>query len=242
MQEAEALIREQVLRHMRSSEHDALRATTYLSGLESVAPDVTPVSSGTTASFSVNLPSIDADTYRKYLRDSFELWRDVARPSGYHVHVSRLVDTINVSPFDELLSTRLAAVQHSLHFLDRRSLDKAIGDQLLSLFNEAQEEYPETSIPSPQTMISALTFFSKNRALRPPTLSLTPAGNVWAEWRRGRTHTAAFQFLRNGSINLAAIFSHPVETWREISVAGNFTDLQIAQLTGPSGLLSWLRR
>lgn len=147
------------------------------------------------------------------------------------------------SPFDELFVTRIDEAEYTLASeSSRQNLIPNLVVRLEDLIAAAKEEYPETKIPTPQSISSALTFFASNPQLREPTLSLTPGGNVWAEWRIGANRSAAIEFLRNGSLIIAAIYPDPVETWRRTSLAGNFSFRDVRTLMRRGGVLAWIRR
>jgi hypothetical protein len=147
------------------------------------------------------------------------------------------------SPFDELREDRVRLAKDVLrHATRERFAIPTIVQKLDALIDDAQEEFPETQIPSAQSIVSTLAFFMDHRNLQIAALSLTPSGNPWAEWHGDAERSAAIEFLPNGSIGLAAMFPDADEPWRRTSIAGNFGRREAGSLLHQFGSLHWIYR
>lgn len=146
------------------------------------------------------------------------------------------------SPFDELRSAKLLAAQMAIADFTRQlqGIWPQLVARLTTIVEATAEEYPESDIPTPQTIRSCLQFFAARPDLRGPALTATPSGNIWAEWRGAEGRRAALEFLRNGSLNLIALYPDEQEPWRMASFAANVSRRDAAEQIQPQTRFAWL--
>jgi hypothetical protein len=126
-----------------------------------------------------------------------------------------------LSPFDELLESKLGNARRAIQRLRSDGVPAAILEKLNGLIDAAEEEYPTADIPGEQSLASAAAFLRQHEHMCTPIYSLTPAGNVWLQWRADGGRVTAMQFLANGTANIVGSYPDPAEPWRRGSAALN---------------------
>ena len=145
------------------------------------------------------------------------------------------------SPFEELPDTRARRATALVEeWLAKRQVTASTAKRLLELINIAHEEYPETEIPSEESLLSTLRFFRGVRDhLRSPSITLTASSGVWIEWR-SNAKRAALEFKRDGSVNLAAFYPDPDQPMMPASFAGHYSWKSVSQEIRQKRGLEWL--
>jgi hypothetical protein len=146
------------------------------------------------------------------------------------------------STFDEVYASRLNAANSWLSRARATHQPRArreILDRLDDLLAETAQTGDE-DVPTRQSLDSAAEFFSSRSDLSQPMLSVTPNGNVWAEWAGANGRRVALEFLGNGSVNLAAIFPDSERMWRKDSFAANLSKAAASAQIRNNAELHWL--
>lgn len=149
---------------------------------------------------------------------------------------------VSGSPFEELHTSRIEAAHNWLvraHKLHIARAHTEILERLTNLLNEVAES-SEADVPTRQSLDSAVEFFSGRADLTDPMLSVTPSGNVWAEWVSAGNRRAALEFLGNGSVNLVAIFPDLQRRWRKDSIAANLSKSAVSDQIDQNTELHWM--
>jgi hypothetical protein len=145
-------------------------------------------------------------------------------------------------PFTEVLETKVREAHATIvEWQMRQHAQPALVQRLHELVASARDEYPETEIPNRRVLESALSFFRARRELQTPMFAVTSQGGVWAEWRGEQGRSAALEFVRNGSVNLAAFFPDPEQPLATGALSGVFTWKSAAKAVHSTETLRWMR-
>ena len=115
-----------------------------------------------------------------------------------------------------------------------------LANKLLTLFNDAKEEDPDSLGMSARSLQSFTDFLLSHTNLKCPTISLTPDYNIYASWRGQHNRVFSVHFLPNGDARFV-IFKpntrHPERTTRISGVAT--TDI-LMETVIPSHIEEWI--
>lgn len=122
---------------------------------------------------------------------------------------------------DEAVATAHLAIDDPSNGLTR---DVSLCTRLHELVAMAQEEYPETGIPSP-TAIGALGRLLAESAgtLRAPSISLLPSGALWLGWRSDGAR-AGMALFPDGSASLGLVLPGTVRK-SHVNFSGAFDEV-----------------
>ncbi len=126
----------------------------------------------------------------------------------------------------DLVSTEDDQTQELIHQIRRSpviSNQANLANQLITLFNFAKEESPNTLGISVNSISSFYDFLTMNSDIISPRLSLSPDHNIYATWKTDKRLFSA-HFLQYGDIHFVLFqpnYRHPK---RKIRISGLLTD------------------
>lgn len=133
------------------------------------------------------------------------------------------------SPFDDLIDVYHFAIRQAIDSIRRKaqiSHASRIADRLAYLREAAEEEADETR-PNPNSIRRFFEFLTLHKRLRYPDLSLTPDGEIYAQWRESADRQFSLVFLPDGTIHFVlfapnkgkpdmVVRIHGVESYRTV--------------------------
>ncbi len=129
------------------------------------------------------------------------------------------------SPFHAIDERRSEAEKVSeLIGLIRRSDElpfaKRLARRLEDLVRIAQEEEPDQSEISSESLRMVFGFLRGNTEFSEPGVVLTPSGNIRAQWRAAPNKLCAAEFLRDGRVNFVVFAPDPHDPHQTIRLSG----------------------
>ncbi len=115
-----------------------------------------------------------------------------------------------------------------------------LAKRLEYLAETSLEEYPDQAPISPQSLRSFIDFVRSIPNLVFPTVVLTPAGNIRAEWTKTRNKHLAIEFLPNGDVRFVVFVPDPKKPYKTARVSGLSTIDSIIRFVHPYGVLQWV--
>ena len=116
-----------------------------------------------------------------------------------------------------------------------------LANKLLTLFNDAKEEDPDSLGMSAGSLRSFTNFILSHTNLKCPTISLTPDYNIYASWRCEQNRVFSVHFFPNGDARFV-IFKpnnrHPERITRISGVAT--TDILMETVVIPNRIEEWI--
>jgi len=116
-----------------------------------------------------------------------------------------------------------------------------LANKLLTLFNDAKEEDPDSLGMSAGSLRSFTNFILSQTNLKCPTISLTPDYNIYASWRCEQNRVFSVHFFPNGDARFV-IFKpnnrHPERITRISGVAT--TDILMETVVIPNRIEEWI--
>ena len=116
-----------------------------------------------------------------------------------------------------------------------------LANKLLTLFNDAKEEDPDSLGMSAGSLRSFTDFLLSHTNLKCPTISLTPDYNIYASWRCEQNRVFSVHFFPNGDARFV-IFKpnnrHPERITRISGVAT--TDILMETVVIPNRIEEWI--
>jgi hypothetical protein len=156
-------------------------------------------------------------------------------------YVSTWDEQPRLDPFMELLDDKVAEAKNLIaEWALAKGAESALVQRLSDLVNDARDESPETDVPSTQALTSVFSLFRTLPTLPKARLAVAGAAGIWAEWVKDQHHSLALQFLRNGSVNVAAFFLDPEDHMRAGSYASNFSWKKAAKALRTDDALNWV--
>jgi len=142
----------------------------------------------------------------------------------------------------DLVSTKDDQAQDLIHQI-RKSLiisnQENIANQLITLFNFAKEERPDSPGIAVSSLSSFYDFLILFENIKTPTLSLTPDHNIYASWRAERRIFSA-HFLPDGDIRFVLFRPNNRHPNRKIRITGTATGDMLLKIVAPENLRDWV--
>jgi hypothetical protein len=146
-----------------------------------------------------------------------------------------------VDAFNEILGQKIAAAKYLIEeWATEKGANTAVVTRLADLVDAAAEDYPELEIPNRQALTSVFELLRSLKELRTPQFGVASNGGVWAEWRGVEQRATALEFLRDGTVNLAAFFPDPKNPLRSASLTANYSWRSLASFLSETRSLQWL--
>jgi hypothetical protein len=92
---------------------------------------------------------------------------------------------------------------------------------------------------STESMNDLITFMAEHQELALPSVVLTPAGHVRAQWRRGREEHFAIAFLGDNEVSYVIFAPDRENLGNTLTASGTATVDTIMQIAEPYGVLRW---
>ena len=153
--------------------------------------------------------------------------RVVTNPFNYRERRVDMADAVAFSNVGEVESVKtrepLAALLDYLEKFFVPGYGPQLASRLRQLAKDIKGDYEgavELSLASASYLVS---FLEKNRRLKRPTLSATPAGTIIAHWREGQEKMVSAHFLPDGRLNFVAAFPNPRHAQQRARVTGTTT-------------------
>ncbi|MEE9215780.1 MAG: hypothetical protein V3U54_13580 [Thermodesulfobacteriota bacterium] len=143
----------------------------------------------------------------------------------------------------DLLDSEEDQVQE-LIFRFRTSLSipyrERLANRLLSLFNDAKEEDPDSLGITLGSIRDFYNFLQLHTNLKCPTISLTPDDNIYASWRDEQNRLFSVHFLPNGDVYFVVFKPNDKHPERKIKFSGTATIDTLRNTVASSGVWDWI--
>ena len=116
---------------------------------------------------------------------------------------------------------------------------RKLADRLILLKSLSRYEYPEQAPPVPASVLDLIIFLTRHRELAFPSIVLTPAGHVRAQWRRGRGEHFALAFLGDDAVSYVIFAPDRENLGNTLTASGVATVDTVMQIAEPYGVLRW---
>lgn len=100
---------------------------------------------------------------------------------------------------------------------------ESLANSLLSLFNDAKEEYPASFGIAVGSLRNFYNLLQLHTNLKCPTVSLTPDYNIYASWRSEQNRVFSVHFLPNGDTRFVILKPNGSYPGRQICLSGLLT-------------------
>ncbi len=112
--------------------------------------------------------------------------------------------------------------------------------RLHDLARICEEEYPEQAPISPESLGDFVAFVRSMPNLAYPSVVLTPAGNIQAEWHKAKNRHWAVEFAGNGDVHFLIFAPDPKKPYKTIRASGVATTHSLVDILRPFGIDSWV--
>jgi hypothetical protein len=112
--------------------------------------------------------------------------------------------------------------------------------RLDALFEATRESYPDEPLVSVASLRGFLRFLELEPRLRYPDITISPQGNLWAEWRAGRERHLAIEFLPAGEAKFAIFAPDPMQPMRIARIAGRLSLPAVFWALEPYQVQEWV--
>ncbi len=150
---------------------------------------------------------------------------EAATSVTWTANISSPGDAPIFSPFQTIDERRSEAEKVSeLIGLIRRSDEfpfaRRLARRLESLVHIAQEEEPDQSEISSESLQMFFRFLRRHAELSEPGVVLTPSGNIRVQWRAAPNELCVVEFLRDGRVNFVVFAPDPHDPHQTIRLSG----------------------
>ena len=143
----------------------------------------------------------------------------------------------------DLLDNEEDQVQE-LIFRVRRSTSipyrKRLANRLLTLFNDAKEEDPDSIGIVPGSLRNFYTFLHLYTKLKYPVISLTPDNNIYASWRGEQNQLFSVHFFSNRDVRYVIFKPNDRHPERQIRTSGSATADILMENIASYGVWDWI--
>ena len=117
---------------------------------------------------------------------------------------------------------------------------KNLADKLLTLFRDAKEEEPDCVGIAANSLRTFSIFLHINTNLKCPTISLTPAYNIYASWRDEQNRLCSIHFLPDMDVRFVVFKPNDRHPERKIRISGATTIDVLMETLKPYGIGDWI--
>lgn len=103
-----------------------------------------------------------------------------------------------------------------------------------------QEEYPDQAPISPCSLQTFIAFVSSVPNLVYPSLVLTWAGNIRAEWTKAKDQHLAIEFLDDGKVRFVVFAPDPKSPYQTARASGISSADSVLELVHPYKVMDWI--
>jgi len=115
-----------------------------------------------------------------------------------------------------------------------------LANKLLTLFNDAKEEDPDSLGMSARSLQSFANFLLSNTNINCPTISLTPDYNIYASWRHEQNRLFSVHFLPNGDARFVIFKPNNRHPERITRISGVTTTDVLMETVIPYDIEKWI--
>lgn len=137
---------------------------------------------------------------------------------------------------DDQVQELIFRFKTSPYISNRESLAK----KLLTLFNDAKEEDPDSIGITLGSIRYFYNFLQLHTNLKVPVISLTPDNNIYASWRGEQDRVFSVHFLPNGDVCFVVFKPNDKHPERKIRLSGTATIDTLRETVASSGVWDWI--
>jgi len=115
-----------------------------------------------------------------------------------------------------------------------------LADRLTMLFDEAMEEDSATVGIAAGSLQNFYDFLRSYTNLKCPTLSLTPANNIYASWKVGQGRVFSVHFLPDGDTHFVVFKPNELHPERQVRLSGTATTDILMETVTRHGVGEWI--
>jgi hypothetical protein len=149
--------------------------------------------------------------------------------------------TESQSPFEELDALRMNGLQHRIDQI-RLSSTLSYRDRFVArikaLLNAYAEENEGRAFSS-DSLRALVNFLEENSGFNYPDLTLTPSGNMYAQWKSGKNKLLSIHFLPTSDTRFVIFKPNPKHKDRIIRISGSTTVDALLETIAPHGVMEW---
>lgn len=149
-----------------------------------------------------------------------------------------------LDPFGEIVATNLRdwrarlAIQ-AIRREKRIAYRDQLADRLEALLTATQEEDSAGPGISSDSIKHFVTFVRTYPRLKPPSVTIMPTGDLYAEWRSGPTNDFSAHFLPNGTARFVVFAPDPAGGLRPVRIWGISSVASLMRTVRPHGIQRW---
>ena len=129
---------------------------------------------------------------------------------------------------------------HELISSIRIPLFAALANRLIELCNHAKEENPDSTGIALESLRNFFTFLNLNQDLKPPIICLTPANNIYAQWRSYPNRLFSVHFLPTNEVQFAIFTPNDRHPEKTIGISGTATTDILRETIEKHEVISWI--
>jgi hypothetical protein len=114
-----------------------------------------------------------------------------------------------------------------------------LGKRLEQLYAVAREAHPEQAPPSLASLKALTAFLVRHPELNYPQVTLTPGGDLTAEWSAGRGKLLSLDFLGAEDVRFVIFAPDPGRPYKTVRASGRATLEGVMRIAQPYDVLAW---
>jgi hypothetical protein len=115
-------------------------------------------------------------------------------------------------------------------------------DRLAARMEELLDAYVEENEGrtfSADSLRALINFLEGNPSFNYPVLTLTPSGNLYAQWKSGKDKLLSIHFLPTSDARYVIFKLNPKHSGRITRITGSTTVNALIDVVGPAGVAEW---
>lgn len=139
---------------------------------------------------------------------------------------------------DTLRQSELKRIVQSVRASSVQTYGLKLANRLETLI-EAYADENRGRLLSADSLRDLIRFLEINSTFRYPTVTVTPAGNLYAQWKRGDDKLLSIHFLPTGDARFVIFKPNPQHAGRIVRISGSATADVLADAVMPYGVQEW---